>query len=1027
MRLIRANIVDLMEFMVLGPLRVEEAGSRIPLGGPKQRTMLALLLAAPQRVVSMDELLMGVYGPDADPRARRSIQTWISDFRRYLDSTIERRGDGYVLDVDPLSIDAGRFEDGVRTAHQARHDELAAELLREALGLWRGRPYADVEPAPTLAAEARRLEELKAQALDARITFDLGAGKHRELVPELETLVAAHPHDESLRAHHMVALYRCGRQADALRAFRSAENLLREELGVDPSPDLQSLEGRILTQDHTLDYRPAQRIRPIPQRFTSFIGRSDELQTVRDLVRDNRLVTITGPGGVGKSSLGVEVARSMMDEFMTAFVPIEADREAEPWRILATCLGITAADDADLPQQIIEAVGNEPLLLLLDGCEHVLDQAADIVSRLLSRSSGLRILLTSREPLAMTGERVFGLGPLDHGEGSSASQLFVDRAGLDVDALDETEMRHISTIGSHVSGLPLGVELAAARTRGLRLGDIAARLDDQLDLLETKRGGAPHQRSMVATLEWSYRLLTAESRRHLRGLGVFPTGRLPVDAVARVLQIDSPSEALAPLVDASLVTPPEASSAAFGILEPVRQYAAHLLVESGEYDSLRLRHAEWVAELCEAAQEASLLGDLWRATDIISDHAPSIAVTAAWASGAGHAAIALRIVACVGRLWPRVADPMLLIGPGLAAMEAGEPADRGLWLRALARLAFLHTPHRADEARKLLHLLQEAAAREEMDLVTQHIVLGAIGSVRYRIGRGAEADAHEAERWLELQRRATSAAVAAGYPAEPHLYNRALVRRLAGDLDGERDDLERLLEWAGEERPMWRGMALHVLGKLQHLDGDPESGITSATEAARLLVDGGDLDFAAEAEYMLAGIYAAEERFDLAAEALERVNDYHRQIGLPPALVEDPDIVAEVAAGLGEWDVFLKAARAAFDGVPPDEDAPARDHFLRGEPGNTSSMARMIPAVARYLIAHGASDVARRVLAGMELCAGASPDPGVYQRLGRIAAVERLAAEAGGIATDDVPPSLEALFALMHGVVGRGEARDVTG
>lgn len=1024
MALLRADIVDLMEFMVLGPLRVEDAGNLVPLGGPKQRTVLALLVASAGKVVSMDSLLIGAYGPEADPRARRSIQTWISGYRRHLDEAIVRRGDGYVLDVNPLSIDACRFEARVQKARGARQEDLAAELLREALALWRGRPYDDVEPALSLEAEARRLEALRADALDTRITLDFGAGRHRQLVAELETLVAERPHDESLRAHHIVALYRCGRQADALRAYRRTEEVLRDELGVDPSPELRSLEHRILTQDHSLDYRPRARTRPIPARFTSFVGRGYELGEVRDLVLGHRLVTITGPGGIGKSSLAIEASRSLIGEFATAFVPIEVNREADPWKVIAASVGLRGGDDADLPKLVSEAIGDSAMLMLLDGCEQVLDRLVTVAQHLLSSNPKLRILVTSREPIAMTGERVFRLGPLEQGEGSATNQLFLERAGLELGELDDEAVNQISTIGRRLSGLPLGIELAAAQMRTLPLNEVVARLDDQVTLLQTKRGAVPHQRSIVTALDWSYQLLDAVGRERFRRLGAFPTGRLPAPAVARVLDTEEPASALRALVDASLLSRPGPGDDGFSMLEPVRQYAAMRLEETGEAEAVRLRYAEWIVELCAASQVAALEGDMWAAIEMASSNVPSIAATATWAADHGFADIVNGIVAGVGRMWPRFADPSLLIEPGLRVID--QPAtDELLRLCALAHLAFLHTPLRAAEAQVLLQRLEEEAVGE-LDFLTRHVVLSARVSVPYRIQRGMDAGQATLRRWLELEQEAAAALVAMGYPMEPMLYNRAIILTHAGNLDGERECLERLLAWAGEERPMWRGMALHALAKRQHLDGQAERGIASAREAARLLIEGGDLDFAAEAEYMLAGIYAAEEQFEEAAEALGRARDYHGQIGLPPPEEEEPGFVALVAAGMGEWDEFLIAARNFLQRVSSTEDESLREFLLRGEPGDTSKVARMIPAVARYLVAHDRPEDAARVLAAMDMAARQSTSPEVYETVGLLDRVRRQMEEIeADVATAAIPGSLEDLLSLMHSLVkGVRQLRD---
>jgi len=333
-------IVKFMEFGVLGPLRVVEHDKALPLGGPKQRTLLALLIAGAGTPVTTDSLIMGVYGPDGDPKDLRTIQTYISTFKRSLGDVINRTGNAYQLGVDPDSIDAIRFERLIQWARSTMNKSRSAEALKEALGLWRGDPYTGVDASGELQAEIRCLTELRAEALEARIDLDLAVGRHSVLIAELETLVAAYPVREGLRSRQMLALYRCGRQADALRAYRYFDESLRNETGLDTSRELRKLEQQILEQDDDLDYRPGPRARPEPSRYTSFVGRDDETGAVVDLLETHRLATITGPGGIGKSSLGAEVARTLAESMATVYVPIESHRAADPLLLLTQSLGL---------------------------------------------------------------------------------------------------------------------------------------------------------------------------------------------------------------------------------------------------------------------------------------------------------------------------------------------------------------------------------------------------------------------------------------------------------------------------------------------------------------------------------------------------------------------------------------------------------------------------------------------------------------------------------------------------------------
>lgn len=996
-----------MEFRVLGPLAVEDAGTEFPLGGPKQRTMLALLVAAAGAPVSMDALLMGVYGPDVAPKARRILHTYISRYRSAFGDVIQRCGDGYALAVDPTSIDAVRFENSVERAKSMVDVWGSAEVLRTALGLWRGRPYADVDAA-AVAAEARRLEALKGEAVEARVALELAAGRHRELVAELEGLVAQHPEREQLRAHQMLALYRCGRQTDALGTYRTAVEYLREELGVDPCRELRRLEEQILSQDGALDYRPRPRRRPLPARYTSFVGRTDEAATVERLVAEHRLVTITGPGGVGKSSVAVEAARSFADRMGVVFVPIEAERQEQLDALIARSVGLAPSDDADVLAMIAAALDDDPVLVLLDGCEHIIGELPRVVAELLHRSPEIRILVTSREPLFMTGEERLVLGPLPVGVDSSATRLFIERAAIPSVELDDAASAHATRIAAEVSGLPLAIELAAARHRTLTLDEIASQLDDQPQLLAAKRGPQRRHLSIVAALDWSYQLLDDHQQRAFRQLAVFPTGMIPTDGAAVVLETDSPSPLLHDLVDLSLLSPPD-SEGRFRILEPIRQYAGTQLDAAGERLPAELRHAHWLVELAGEMRHLALMGYADRALLRLRAQAPAIAATASWAIAHEEPDIVLELVAAVGRLWPHVADPRTLREPAIEILEHLNTPLSDVAVSALAHTAFLHRLDQPEDATRLGNRLV-AESQHITDPTTLAIVNGVLAAIP--IGKHAVTP-EQAEACLGQWRTSVDLLVELGYPAEPQYRAGAVLLDLLGRLTEAEHLLHGMLDFADESHPVVRGLALEMLADYSLLlRGDHAAALAACQEAARLLIDGGDLDYAAEAELRRAWTHTLADEYEQAEEAVRRCDEYHALIGLPPAVEEEPLLIAAIAAGLNRWEQFAQTMRAFFATTPAPSDGAEYEAFLIGEPTTGAHFVHMIEPFARWLISRDRRNAAADLLAATPMAFDAHTFI-AWKQVGDVARVQRLAKELTDVESTDPPTTLDELYRSM--------------
>ncbi|MFI6906594.1 BTAD domain-containing putative transcriptional regulator [Nonomuraea sp. NPDC050394] len=542
-----------MRFGVLGPLSVwADDGEPVRVPELKVRALLADLLVHEGRPVPADRLADDLWGEDLPGNPANTLQTKVSQLRRVVGRDLVRyEPAGYVLrarDVDALSfarlLTRARAEDDPRAR---------AALLADALSLWRGPAYADFRDEEFARAAAARLDEQRLTALEEHAEVRLALGEHTRLADELSEPVAGHPLRERLRAVHLRALYRAGRQTEAMAGYTALRERLADELGVDPGPELVELYQSILRQDPALAPAPTpatSSARPrtnLPTPLTPLIGREAAVARVRALLGDvgagpsapfgdagssggaggaggSRLVTLTGPGGVGKTRLALAAAAFRENAWLVELAGLSAEDPATVAEVVADVLdvrdeAVARSGRAALPERLADALSGRELLLVLDNCEHLVEPVAELVNLLLRTAPGLRVLATSQEPLAIPGEAVYPVSPL---AAPDALSLFAARAGVTPDA---DTMPWAEAICRRLDGLPLALELAAARVRALGVRGVAEHLDDRFRLLSgTTRGLPARQRTLRAVIDWSWEQLTPPQREALSALAVHPGG-----------------------------------------------------------------------------------------------------------------------------------------------------------------------------------------------------------------------------------------------------------------------------------------------------------------------------------------------------------------------------------------------------------------------------------------------------------------------------------------------------------------------
>jgi predicted ATPase/DNA-binding SARP family transcriptional activator len=586
-----------MELGILGPLEVRAGGRPVAVGGAKPRAVLAMLALHANQPVSAERLAAAVWGEDVPPSAVKTVQAYVARLRKALGDpdVLVTTPAGYRLRLRDGELDAERFEQAVAGARQALaagRSEEAAAALRDALALWRGPPLAELASSAFAPAEIARLEEQRLAALELRVDADLAAGRHAELVGELRQLTERHPWRERLHAQLMTALYRGGRQADALEAYRCAREVLVDELGIEPGAELREVHRAVLAQDPGIAApRRDHRLPPPPNRT---VGRERELAELAGRLRTARLLTLTGPGGVGKTRLALEAARAVESDFpdgahFLSLAPVHRAEDVPAAAARALALSLAPGESAEHAAE--RFLAGRRLLLVADNFEHVL-AAAPLVGRLLDRCPALTVLATSREPLALQAEERYPVAPL----GGDAVTLFAERARAQDPAFELGDGEAVAEICRRVDGLPLAIELAAARCGLLSPAEIAARLDTALGT--AARDAPARQRTLSSTIAWSHDLLTDDEQAAFARFAVF-TGSPDVEAAEAVT--GAGLDTLDRLVAKSLIVRRRAPDGPtrLAMLETIRAFARERLHASGDADAVRGRHLRHCLALAE--------------------------------------------------------------------------------------------------------------------------------------------------------------------------------------------------------------------------------------------------------------------------------------------------------------------------------------------------------------------------------------------------------------------------------------------
>ncbi|MEP6799081.1 MAG: BTAD domain-containing putative transcriptional regulator, partial [Lapillicoccus sp.] len=857
-----------MRVGILGPLEVIGPAGQVTVAGGRLRHLLLRLAVDCGRPVALRELTYAVWPEDPPADATNALQTLVSRLRRTLgdSSLVQQSVGGYRLALPPADLDAHRF----RTMATRGRDELhtgqgdaARDTLAGALALWRGPALVDADGEEWAVATVAALEELRLDTVTLRIAADLAAGALTGLVGELDELCHAHPLREDLTALHLRALASAGRPAEALTAYERLRSTLADTLGTDPSPALQQVHLDLLRADAPAGSARGRRS-TLRTGLTTFLGREAEQGRILSLLGSSRLVTVVGPGGAGKTRLASEVGAVWQSRAPDGVWLVELAPVTDPEGVVQAFLAaldlrethlldrsrdrLPVRDELEL---LVSSLATSRALLLVDNCEHLIEPTARVIDTLLGSCAGLRVLATSREPLGIDGEALcvlppLGLPPTDAGiveaSGYAAVRLFVDRAasvrsGVE---LDDAGVADIVEIVRRLDGLPLAIELAAARTRILPVAEVRARLGDRFRLLTGgSRTAMPRHQTLRAVVEWSWDLLNPAERLLVERLSVFPAGATTRSASAICsggpLADDDVATLLDSLVDKSLLSV-RAESPAGGVryrmLETIREFGTERLARRGEVADARRRHATWFASLVVELAPMLRGPRQLEALAVLEVERDNVLGALRYLADSGDAQAALELAVELSWYWSLLGNHAEATMWLDTAMEA--PGEVDPVTRSLARATFLLNTvmgfGAVDSADAVASMRTASAELEELvgrEGLPPHLHLLRAGMALFS-GDDELADKvindglTDPDPWIRAAIRMF----------------RVIIAENAGDVDQMREDVEiASAEFDGLGDRWGKASLLAVRGQLQTLDGELDAAIASFDLASRYMAD----------------------------------------------------------------------------------------------------------------------------------------------------------------------------------------------
>ena len=968
-----------MQVSVLGPVEVIRDGRPVAVGGARVRALLTRLALAGGRPVTSGELIEAVWGAVDSGDPANALQSLVSRLRRTLGDpgAVVQVPGGYRLDVRPADVDLHRFDtlvaSGRTDLREGRFDAAEAKL-GQALELWRGPALADLPDA----LEAAALEETRSATAEDRLEAEIRRGRAGEAAAQLESVVAATPLRERATALLMDALVADGRGAEALAAYERTRQVLADELGADPGRALCERHVRILRTDPPSPVEPSPRQRTnLHTALTSFVGREVDLAAVSARVQASRLVTLVGPGGAGKTRLAAEIGRASTAQFGDGVWMVELAAVIDPSDVIGAVIGTlgvreaalfdprlaairanagtagtattdTATIDATADGQrgararLCDALVDRELLLILDNCEHVLDEVAELVDYLLVRCPNLRILTTSRESLAVPGESLYPVPPLGHDADGAAVQLFLDRARAIRPSVAD-DLTAIDEICRRLDGLPLAIELAAARTRGLTVRQIADRLNDRFRLLSGgNRVAVARHRTLRAVVEWSWDLLTDDERWLLEHLSVF-AGGVTVDSADAVWSAAGRSgdtgDLLATLVDKSLMQLATGSQPRYRLLETIREFGTDRLADGGELVSALNEHAahfrDWAVRVEPLIRTSEQL--VW--IDRLADERDNLFAAIQHLVDVGDGDGAVELTAALAWFWTvRGEHGVASAWLGLALdVPGGHPSFE----RALAGvLRTLNIGVWTGRGNGFSIDTDALSSYDDPDRQPLAVVMRTVALIF--AGDAADTDAYVAGM---LERTA-------GWPQATLHMMRALLAENNGDVALTRTSLAVAL-------PAFRrlgerfGLAscLELQSRLAVLDGDLSQAVDALDQAARTTRELGAYDDAGQAMCWRAGVHLRRDDRELARADLDAAElDFARTSSkFGPVLVDSVRARLELVAG------DVDAARARI--------TRARTQVEHGKIGPPQALAMVLSTAAEIELVAGYTPVGATLVA----------------------------------------------------------------